>query len=61
MKVPISPDIKLDIMRLVESRLLVQASSGGGGFLNSIGKLCTLGLAVRENGGIKLNPEIQNL
>lgn len=46
MKVPISPDIKLDIMRLVETRMLI---------------FCTLGLAARDKEGVRLNPEIQNL
>ncbi len=35
--------------------------SRGGSFSTYISRLCTLGLIVRENGGIRLNPEIQNL
>jgi hypothetical protein len=35
--------------------------SRGGSFSTYISRLCTLGLIVRESGGIKLNPDIQNL
>ena len=33
----------------------------GGSFNTYVSRLCTLGLAVKENGAIKINPEIQNL
>ena len=35
--------------------------SRGGSFNTYISRLCTLGLIVRDNGGIRFNPEIQNI
>lgn len=45
---------KLDLAERTESNY----SSTSGGFSNAISKLNTLGLAKRENGVVKLNPEI---
>lgn len=47
--------LTLDVDRLIESKLLIQANTGGY-FSNSIGPLATLGLIERSRGTIRPTP-----
>lgn len=51
--------ISIDLQKLIDTRLLLQAVSGG--FNNALARLNTLELIIRESGKIQLNPELLDI